>query len=384
MQRKVRKGRSHTGDSPFLSLLPLLLAVSGIQVIIAIFSKIHYPILLIDSVLICFYFSVFILEIWCATRHQPFRKKDDRLKMMGWVISGKPFVKVCLENGTLPAMKTFLNQRVLLCIDPASAAVIKQPAPLEIQIIPSGIYCLAKTQSILSILDLRLQMCLFPSPSKENAFRALQPKEAIPHPSPSSFLTAITKDGYQIGASFLVGYKYDIDFGTGENPYGFDAAVLEKAFPKSSLRSRLFIDAQQLSYDRIQEILTSVWQKVVKKVDLLELIPAEENSPLTLDQIEAELQQELIKEQKLPAQAISQTQQQLEDEGLRILSLSLYSFWLPEETEKAIEYHWQPNAKKVVDALQIIQQQKISLYDELGKMYALYIYHQDQEQGTQS
>lgn len=70
--------------------------------------------------------------------------------------------------------------------------------------------------------------------------------------------------------------------------------------------------------------------------------------------------------------------QQLQDYGLKVLNISIYSFWLPEETEIAIQHHWQPHMKQFVNGLQILQQQKTALFQELGEMQAVYTFLAEQ------
>ena len=63
------------------------------------------------------------------------------------------------------------------------------------------------------------------------------------------------------------------------------------------------------------------------------------------------------------------------------MSLSLQSLWLPEETEIAIQHHWQPQTRQRVNELEMIQRQKLALYRELGEMYALYELRSEQTKG---
>jgi molybdenum cofactor biosynthesis enzyme MoaA len=69
-----------------------------------------------------------------------------------------------------------------------------------------------------------------------------------------------------------------------------------------------------------------------------------------------------------------ETAHHLQECGLKILNISLQSFWLPEETEIAIQHHWQPHTKQLVNGLQLLQQQKTVLYQELGEMQAVYAF----------
>jgi hypothetical protein len=48
--------------------------------------------------------------------------------------------------------------------------------------------------------------------------------------------------------------------------------------------------------------------------------------------------------------------------------------YIPEETEIAIQHHWQPHTKQLVNGLQLLQQQKTVLYQELGEMQAVYAF----------
>ncbi len=382
MQRKEKKARSIKFFSPLMPLLPILLVATVLQGIIAIFSEIHYPILLIDFVFVCFYFSVLILEFQGAYQGQAFQKKGDRYKLLAWLLTSHPFIKIQIENGLIAADRPLANQRKLLNIDPASAAAILQTPDRHIDIISSGIYCLDKNQSLLSAFDLRTQTDLFPAvgTAKQASFFNSLSQQSAHAPLPSAFLTAATSDDYQVGARFLVHYKFDMEFGEGENPYGFNPSILLKVHENDTLKPGAVLDPQLLSKNRIQQIIHSIWQVSIKQVSLLELIPQENAHPSVLEKIELDMRSQLTlkNENNSSATETRKPAQQLQDYGLKVLNISIHSFWLPEETEIAIQHHWQPHMKQFVNGLQILQQQKTMLFQELGEMQAVYTFLAEQ------
>ncbi len=379
MQRRIKKTHSSKTISPLLPLLPIILVLTVIQAIIAIFSKTHFPILFIDLLFVLFYFCILIFEIQNDHREYPFKNKGDFLKLLGWIIRAYPYINIQVENGSMVIDRPLSNQRKLLFIDPASVAAIFIKRDQRICIVPSGVYCIDKENSLLSIFDLRSQTTLFPS--SENAKPVLSYNEntqaEMQIPLQSDFFCAATKDDYQVGAKFFVQYKYDIGFGEGENPYGFNSAVLEKVISGESFKSGTILDAQFISRKRIQQMLLSIWQTSINQLSLLDLIPQENAQGSALENIQTEIQQQLVKKNNTEIHPTSAVQQ-LQDNGLKILSISFHSLWLPEETEIAIQHHWQPQAKQLVTTYQSYQQKKKALHQEIGEMQALYTFLDEQ------
>ncbi len=382
MQRKEIKARSRKIFSPLLPLLPLLLIATVLQGIIAIFSEIQCPILFVDLLLICFYFCVLILELQSRYHDQPFQKRGDLIKLLGWFLTSHSFIKIQIENGLVVTDRPLTNQRKLLSIDPASAAAILQNSDRQVEIISSGIHCLDKDQFILSTFDLRTQTVLFPvsDVGKQKPLLNPSPRQTTQTPLPSAFLSAATSDAYQVGASFLVHYKYDIDFGEGDNPYGFNPSILLKVHENDTLRAGVMLDAQLLSRNRIQQIIHAVWQASIQQISLLDLIPQEDGLSSALEQIELGMRSQLTikKDTVSPTTQVSEPVQQLQNYGLRMLNIFIKSFWLPEETEIAIQHHWQPHTRQLVNGLQILQQHRSVFYQELGEMQALYTFLDEQ------
>lgn len=373
MQRKEKKARSRKGLFPLMPLLPLLLAASLFQGIIVIFSEIHLPILLIDILISIFYCSILVLEIWGAYRDQPFKDKNDVLKLVGWYLTARPLITVNVENGKILCDGPLADQRKLLTIDPASAAAIRTPSDPQIQILPAGMVCLEKGQTILSTFDLRTQTSVSPTIPREDEISLNDPllTGSLRFASRSSFSVATTADGYQLGARFLVRYKYDIEFGEGENPYGFDAAILRKVHQADSIERGSFLDSQHISQERIQATLQSIWQSSISQFALLDVIPQEQNQPSKLEEIELEIRRQ-VENAPLSSLEKEAPAERLRSYGLRVLTLSILSIWLPEETEIAIQHHWQPQIQQLLNGLQNMQQHKTALFQELGEVYALY------------
>lgn len=383
MQRKEKKARSGKVFSPLMPLLPLLLVATVLQGIIAIFSEIQCPILLVDFLLICFYFSVLILEVQNAYRDQAFQQQGDLYKLLGWFLTSHSFIKIQIENGMVATDRPLANQRKLLSIDPASAAAILRTPDRQIEVLSSGIYCLDKNQFILSAFDLRTQTVLFPAAgaAKQASYFNPLPQQTSQTPLPSTFFTATTNDAYQVGARFLVHYKYNSEFGEGENPYGFNPSILLKVHENDTLKPGVMLDSQLLSRNRIQQVIQAIWQTSIQQVSLLDLIPQEDDLPSALEKIELDMRSQLTTIAKDNISSIPEIRtplQQLQDYGLKVLSISVQSFWLPEETEIAIQHHWQPHTRQLVNGLQILQQHKTTFYQELGEMQALYAFLAEQ------
>lgn len=375
MQRRVKKAHPKKTMSPLLPLLPIILVLSVLQGIIAIFSGIHFPILLVDLLFVLFYFCILLLELQSIYKNYPFKTKNDFLKLFGWIITARPYTSIQIENGNPVLDRPLSRQRKLLSIDPASAAAIIQKTDREIQILSPGVYCVDKDHALLSAFDLRAQTVLFPFiENMDQGWIINENAKTDPQSgSRSTFFTAATRDAYQVGAKLLIRYKYDIEFGQGENPYGFDPAILRKVYSGESFKTGTIFDPQLLSKRRIQQILLSTWQTSISQLSLLELIPQESTQNSALERIEAEIQDQLIQRTTL-----SSTAKQLQDYGLKIISISFYSLWLPEETEIAIQHHWQPQARQLVNSYQNYQQQKRILYQEIGEMQALYAFLDEQ------
>ncbi|MHB8808030.1 MAG: hypothetical protein ACYC59_10675 [Anaerolineaceae bacterium] len=141
------------------------------------------------------------------------------------------------------------------------------------------------------------------------------------------------------------------------------------------------LDPQLLSRNRIQQVIQAIWQTSIQQVSLLDLIPQEDALPSALEKIELDMRSQLTTIAKDNISSIPEIRtplQQLQDYGLKVLSISVQSFWLPEETEIAIQHHWQPHTRQLVNGLQILQQHKTTFYQELGEMQALYAFLAEQ------
>ena len=373
MQRRVKKAHSKKTMSPLLPLLPIILVISALQGIIAIFFGIHFPILLIDLLFVIFYFCVLLLELHSIYKDYPIKDKHTFLRLAGWIINARSYISIQIENGNPVLDRPLSRQRKLLLIDPASAAAVLQKADQQIQVLSPGVYCIDRNDSLLSTFDLRAQTALFPISESTN--RVMVIYENTNSDPQSAYLTASTRDAYQVGAKILLQYKYDIEFGQGENPYGFNAAVLTKVHAGDTFRAGTILDPQLISKRRIQQILLSIWQNTISQFSLLELIPQESTQGSTLQNIETEMQHQMIKEEN---REISLPAKQLQDFGLKILSIAFHSLWLPAETEIAIQHHWQPQTKHLVSTYQSYQQQKRELHQEIGEMQALYTFLDEQ------
>jgi hypothetical protein len=107
----------------------------------------------------------------------------------------------------------------------------------------------------------------------------------------------------------------------------------------------------------IQQTLQSLWQTMVSRSELLDLIPQSTDRSSLLDQIEKDLRKALTTNDPLQNNNLATLDGVnlenaaliMQRHGLRILNLNLYSFWLPPETDLAIQHHWQPHRRKMID-----------------------------------
>ena len=271
MQRITKKVRSKKRSSPLLPLIPWLLLATLIQAIINIFSSLHFSIVWNDFLFVFFYLSIFFVSLYYSLPVNAFKNKQDIWKLLTWTLLGKRYLDVQIENGVILSDLPLKDQRKFLCADVNSAFAILQTNH-KLTFHSSGFYCLEKNQTILAAFDLRVQSILLPADSAAKpAGISLQDSGTLSQTDPS-FLTAVTKDGYQVGAIFWIMAKYDCEFGCGGNPYGFDEAVLEKALGKNPSGSSILINPRELAVQELETILQSSWQKNVAQYDLQQII----------------------------------------------------------------------------------------------------------------
>ena len=370
MQRITKKVRSKKRSSALLSLIPWLLLATLVQGIINIFSSLHFSIIWNDLLFVLFYFLIFSITLYSSLPVNAFRNKQDMWKLLTWTLLGKGYLDVQIENGAILSDLPLKDQRKYLCVDVNSAFAIIQPNH-KLTFHSAGFYCLEKNQTILAAFDLRVQSLLLPAVSAAGtAGVSSQDSKTLSQADPS-FLIAATKDGYQVGAIFWIMAKYDCEFGCGGNPYGFDEAVLEKALGKNPTGSSILINPRELAVQELETILQSSWQKNVAQYDLLQIIPQEPGKATVLENIENQIRKELT--QQNDANPIART---INEKGLRVLNLALLQIWLSQETDIAVQHHWQPGTVQMISSLQQEKQQKAHIYQELGEMQAVYTYLQ--------
>ncbi len=368
MQRITKKVRSKKHPSPILSIIPWLLLATLVQGIINIFSQVHFSIVWNDVLFVVFFLLIFSVTFYFNLPVNTFQNKQVFWKLLRWTLLGKSYINVHLENGAISSDLPLKNQRKLLCVDPNSAFAIFH-SDHKLTFHNAGFYCLEKDQTILAVFDLRIQSILIPdnvinkTPGTDSGDSMIAPQ------SDPVFLTATTKDGYQVGAVFWIMVKYDCEFGCRENPYGFDAAVLEKALGENPTGSSILIDPQGLVLEELTNVFQSVWQNNVSQYDLLQIIPQETDKPTVLENIENQIKKELTQQEN--SNPITRS---LSEKGLRVLNLALLQFWLSQETDIAVQHHWQPSTMQTITSLQQERQQKAHIYRELGEMQAVYTY----------
>lgn len=342
----------------------------------------HSPILVIDLFFFLFFLSVLIIIFSNSYPKKAFPNPIDFWKLAGWFLFANSYLLVEIENGKIISDAPLSNHRKVVIIDPASAAAVIYPNK-ELQILKSGFYCLNAQTSLYAIFDLRTQSALFPLDTSGSVSPEIQSSSATDDPAPiNTYMHATTQDGYQVGAAFWVTFKYAIEFGAGGNPYGFDSAILIKTLAKLPTNFRSMLDPQLQSRVLIQQSLQSLWQNKISHIELLDLIPQNKDQPSRLEQIEKDLRKTLTSNNL--SQSDDQTNNAtgngekemrlLQEQGLLVLNLYLHSFWLPPETDLAIQHHWQPYTHQITDAMQYFNEQRSVIYQELGEMHALYTY----------
>lgn len=370
MQRITKKVRSKKRSSPLLSLIPWLLLATLVQGIINIFSSLHFSIIWNDLLFVFFYLSIFSVSAYYSLPVNAFNNRQDIWKLLTWILLGKGYIDVQIENGVISSDLPVKDQRKLLCADANSAFAVLEP-DYKLTFHSAGFSCLEKNQIISAAYDLRVQSILFPADRAEkNAGNSLYKSATLSQADPS-FLTAATRDGYQVGAKFWIMAKYDCEFADGGNPYGFHAAILEKALGKNPSGSSILIDPRELAMQELENILQSSWQNHVSQYDLLQVIPQEHDKATVLENIENQMKKELTHQDDSNPIAHA-----LREKGLRVLNLALLQIWLSQETDIAVQHHWQPGTVQMISSLQQEKQQKTHIYQELGEMQAVYAYLQ--------
>lgn len=368
MQRITKKVRSKKRSSPLLSLIPWLLLATLIQAIINIFSSLHFSIVWNDLLFVFFYLSIFFVSLYYSLPVNAFKNKQDIWKLLTWTLLGKRYLDVQIENGAIFSDLPVKDQRILLCADANSAFAILQPDH-KLTFHSAGFYCFEKKHTILAAFDLRVQSILLPAGSNARTAGISPDKSGTLSWDDPSFLIATTGDGYRVGAKFWIMAKFDCEFGDGGNPYGFDNAALEKALGKNPSGSSILIKPKELAVQELEKILQSSWQSHVAQNDLLQIIPQEPDNTTVLENIENQIRKELTQQDDANPMT-----QMLREKGLRVLNLSLLQIWLSQETDIAVQHHWQPSTVQMISSLQQEKEQKAHIFQELGEMQAVYTY----------
>lgn len=368
MQRITKKVRSKKRSSPLLSLLPWLLLATLVQAIINIFSSLHFSIIWNDLLFFFFYLLIFSIALYHSLPVNAFKNKQDIWKLFTWTLLGKGYIDVQIENGAILSDLPLKDQRKFLCADANSAFTVLQ-SDQKLTFHSAGYYCLEKKQTVLASFDLRVQSILVPADSTARTAGISPDKTRSLFQADPSFIIAATKDGYQVGAIFWIMVKYDCEFGGGGNPYGFDDAALEKSMGKNPSGSSILINPRELAMEVLENILQSSWQNHVAQYDLLQIIPQEPDRASVLENIENQMRRELTRQDD--ANPIAQV---LHEKGLRVLNLVLLQIWLSQETDIAVQHHWQPDTMQMITSLQQERQQKAHIYQELGEMQAVYTF----------
>ena len=380
MQRIPQKIHKSKTISPLFSFLPFAVLISLLQGIINIFSDLHSPIAIIDLLFFLFYLVALLINFGDCYPKGVFPNSLDFWKLASWLLLAKPIMFVQIENGKIISDAPFSKQRKLLTIDPASAAAVFYPKE-ELKILKSGFYCLDTLTLLYAVFDLRTQSVLFPLEISNDRATETSVESAMSKTSSDDiYMNATTSDGYVVGATFWITFKYDIELGDGEHPYGFDSSQLMKALGKFPTNTRSMSDPQLQARTLIQLTLQSLWQSMISQIELLDLIPQATIQVARLDQIEKDLRKAFTVNSSSQDNGVTSmdnnnpenTALVMQKHGLRILNLNLYSLWLPPETDLAIQHHWQPRSRQAVDMLQYLHEQKTGIYQELGELHALY------------
>jgi hypothetical protein len=319
-----------------------------------------------------------LLEFYTSLPIRSFSRQTDVLKLLWWFLCGQAYIWIQVENGELSSDHPLTKQRKLISIDSASAVAVLS-ANQEIDILRPGFYCLEKQQTIYAIFDLRIQSIVLPSEEEKS-----DPLKSSFQDSPEkpAYLMASTQDGYQIDFTFLVLYKYDIDPGQGDNPYGFDAGILQQSLQShSNMGLPNNLDQQKQNQDIIQDGLQSLLQTLIAQHDLLALIPQDKQTPSAFSSVEKEIRHVLTSEhtrnptpsqEKGNPQPLPDLYRFYKESGLKILDIHLLAYSLAEETDLAVQHHWQPHSAQYNQMEQQLLQHKANLYRELGEAHALY------------
>lgn len=371
MQRITKRIRKKKSASPLLAFIPYFLITLVIQAFINIFTSIQIPILWVEFILFLYFTFLLVHEFAGHFPISLIANFSDKATLFTWFLLGKNYEVINIENGEMTSSSPQLTSRKLVLIDPASALAVRHPDG-STTFHDAGLFCLQKEPTIHGIFDLRMKIVSIP-----------EIPDAIPghteQENPQSpAISALTRDGYQIGASFWVHYKYDIPFGKNGNPYGFDAAVLATILKGCSFHSGAIANPDEYENHLLLNTLQALWREYISQYDLLELIPSQTGSQSLFGVIEEGIQNMLLRRSEKHSATMDDfsSSAQLVRSGIRVLQIYLQGISIPEETDIAIQHHWQPGAKVLLNELQGHQQQEVEIFQKLGEMHALHTFLQ--------
>ena len=250
------------------------------------------------------------------------------------------------------------NNPGLILLDSSSAAIIGKSTNFHKAVGP-GVVFTAKDEIILDSIDLQIQRQLLGPLENENPYSMRQQKEQSSSSDSqvqrASETKAITRDGIEVIASFLLTFKIRSKPGEGNTPFGYNPLSVERAILGQTIdHNSNSHNEDSMGWTKLPGILVvDIWRELIQKYKLNDLFQITESKlDLCVQYVNARLAQKQYKEidafgNKTETQNTSKEYQFLEDRGIEFLEIQLKKIHLPPEIEDGIVNRWESSWSKI-------------------------------------
>jgi hypothetical protein len=250
------------------------------------------------------------------------------------------------------------NKPGLILLDSSSAAIISKFSRFH-HVVGPGIVFTDKDEELVDTINLQLHKRIIGPLENENPFLDKQKYEKTDSYTSrvqrASDTKAITRDGIEVVATFIITFKVKSKPGEGNTPFGFNPLFVERAILGQSVNiSSLLQDGSSKSWRSLSEILViDVWRELIHKYKLNELFLV--NTPHLKNCIEniftrlTHPDYEEIDEfgRKTGKSVPSREYQLLEDRGIAFLEIELIKISLPTEIEDVLVNRWESSWSRI-------------------------------------
>jgi hypothetical protein len=312
---------------------------------------------LIDSFLfiLSFFFFLFFFSLFLF----PQTEKFDPISIFHRVllfITGKHGSIYHVNDGVKleKQASSIKNNAGLVLIDSSSAAMISKTTRFHRACGP-GIVLIQKNEILADTVDLRRQKQIIGPLEGEDPFTERQKSEKpdvyFARIHRASETKAISRDGQEIVASFIIKFKIKSNPGTGGTPFGYDPLSVERAL----LGQTVNLVANQnneteKNWTSLPGLLAAnIWRELINKFRMIDLIAInEQNLIFILENIFTRLckkEYEEINEigKKTGKFVPSKEFKFLEDRGIVLLEIQLRQLYLHPEIEQSLINQWEPS-----------------------------------------